>query len=72
MFKTLIQDIASPIMDRRGSLFREEEEDEAEEKFNKKEDLKDFQAASSTEPALLRIRNYSDNVQGTGSVIVME
>ena len=72
MFKTLIQDITSPIMDRRGSLFREEEEDEAEDNIVKKDGLKDFQASSSTEPALLRIRNYSDNVQGAVSVILME
>ena len=63
----------SPKMDRRESLFREEEEDEGEDNIGevcKKEGWKDFHTSSNTEPALLRIRNYSDNVQGIVFVIM--
>ena len=66
----------SPKMDRREFLIREEEEEEDEGEDNigevsKKEGWKDFHTSSNTEPALLRIRNYSDNVQGIVFLLII-
>ena len=62
MFKTLIHHSPSPVADRVTSvtMFREEEEDTTEDD---RDNMRDFQAASTHEPALLRLRNLSDQAQ---------
>ena len=49
MFK-LVTDITSPVLDRRMII---KEEDDT--------DLRDFQTVSSDEPAVMRLRNFSDD-----------